>query len=51
MTASRRVTKLSPPAAFKISEGVKITIDKGSVYASAADTAADASNAVTAEKK
>ncbi len=36
---------------LEISEGVKITIDKGSVYASAADTAADASNAVTAEKK
>ncbi|MBO6035333.1 MAG: preprotein translocase subunit YajC [Paludibacteraceae bacterium] len=36
---------------LEIADGVKITIDKGSVYASAADTAADASNAVTAEKK
>lgn len=35
---------------LEIADGVKITIDKGSVYASAADTAADATNAANEKK-
>lgn len=35
---------------LEISDGVKITIDKGSVYASASDSVADAANAANEKK-
>ncbi|MCQ2350372.1 MAG: preprotein translocase subunit YajC [Paludibacteraceae bacterium] len=35
---------------LEIAEGVKITIDKGSVYASASDTATDANNVANDKK-